>query len=161
MLYLACIFDWFSVRILWIAQRRRFHEFCCTKTRFDVHLLDFSIVDDDYDVHCFIIHWFDHRDESLRIIQSFDLLEITNHSSRFVTQNFVMFIFFDLVNSFVAKYSSIFKKVDQRSDLIDQKKFVFVLHDLQSFVLIWIVYRFLVWSSLKSAENRWHFSCIS
>jgi hypothetical protein len=47
-----------------------------------------------------------------------------------------MFIFFDLVNLFVAKYSSIFKKIDQRLNLIDQKKFVFVLHDLQSFVSI-------------------------
>jgi hypothetical protein len=66
----------------------------------------------DYDVHCFVIHWFNHRNESLRIIQFFDLLKITNHSSRFVMQNFIMFIFFDLVNSFIAKYSSIFKKID-------------------------------------------------
>ncbi len=87
-----------------------FMNFVVQKRDFDVHLLDFSIVNDDYDVHCFIIHWFDHRDENLRIIQSFNLLEITNHSSRFITQNFVMFISFDFVNSFIAKYSSIFKK---------------------------------------------------
>jgi hypothetical protein len=41
-----------------------------------------------------------------------------------------MFIFFNLVNSFVAKYSSIFKKIDQRSDFIDQKKLIFVFYDL-------------------------------
>jgi hypothetical protein len=61
-----------------------------------------------------------------------------------------MFIFFDVVNSFVAKYSSIFKRIDQRSDFIDQKKFVFVFHDFSSFVSIWIVYRLFVWSRFQN-----------
>jgi hypothetical protein len=123
--------------------------FVVQKRRFDVHLLDFSIIDDEYDVHCFIIHWFNYRDKRFRVIESFDLFKFSNHSACFVAQNLVVFFSFDLVDLFVAKYSSIFEKIDECSDFVDLKKIIFVFHDLYSFFSTWIVHCFFVWSRLQ------------
>jgi hypothetical protein len=109
----------------------------------------------------FVIHWFYYRDERFCIIQSFDLFEVANHSSRLITQHLVVFYFLDLVNSFVAKYSSVFEKIRQNSDFIDQKKFVFVFHDFLSLITIKIIHNLFVrsrfWNMLKHVTFCIHF----
>ncbi len=106
------------------------------KDDLNVYLLDFSIVNDDYDIHCFVIHWFYHWNERFRMIQFFDLLEIANHSSCLLTQNFVVFFSFDFINSFVSKYSSILKKlINVQISLIKRKLFSFFIIFNHSFRL--------------------------
>ena len=71
------------------------------KNRFDVHLFQLSIENDDDDENNFVIHEFHYKDENFIVIEVFSLFEVANDSMSFVTNDFVIEIFFQFENSFV------------------------------------------------------------
>ena len=77
------------------------------KIDFDVYLFLFSIICDDNDENNFIIHRFNHDDENFVIIKILDLFKIANALTSFISNNFVVDISFDFINSFFDKNFSI------------------------------------------------------
>ena len=78
------------------------------KNDFNIHLLNISIIDDDYNENDFITHKLNYRNENLVIIKIFQLFKIFHTSTNFVTSNFFIDAFFALINSFVDKNFAIF-----------------------------------------------------
>ena len=79
------------------------------KSDFDVYLFQVLIFDNNQSENRLIRHKLNYKDESLIVIQFFALFEVSYHSTSFITNNLIINVTFENINSFVTKYNTPFE----------------------------------------------------
>ena len=133
------------------------------KNDFDIHLFQFSIKSDDESENDFVAHKFHYENENFFVIKILSLFKITNYSARFMTNDFVVEIFFQFKNSTITENSVMNKTIHKISNVIFDEKLDFVNNSEFSCHLVidinhdfFVNLEFLRFCSIKNDHDECH-----